>query len=166
MFNETSYSTGFSDAVVSGQSLYWAGTVNNVAGAWSSAVSDFQFKLSGEGFSPSLETNESSGSLAANVIAPGSFGDSNDVKALIDGIANEAGFRLRASMITPGAKPLQTSTGAPTSLFDLPSAASWWGSGLSSLGNSLTGALNVDSNTLMIGALVIGGLLLFSMMKK
>jgi hypothetical protein len=159
MFNETSYSFGYAgglgDAIVTGQALYWAGTVADVAGDWNRALADFESKVAGEGFAARFEANKDSSSLAANITAPGDFADSNDIKAILDGIANESGFRLRASMITPGARPLSTpaAAGDPFAV-----AGDFWGSEIgkasSSVLKGLTGADPGGMSTL----LVVGGL--------
>jgi hypothetical protein len=137
-------------------SYYWAGTVQDVAGSWARALEDFKSKLGQNGLQYRIEENQASGSLALNVTTPLDFGDANDLRALIDGIANEAGFRFRASMIRAGDRPLETPPPSPWTN-PIGNAGQFWGSEITGGADSLAKGLGLESgsNLLLIGGLAL-----------
>lgn len=188
MFNETSYSTRFGalgDYVHGGDKLGYTASVNTSGDPLhllptgqalgdQAKIAAVHAGIQSNGFTiDKEEIIASAGSLAYNVTAPGDFADSNDVKALFDGIVMSTGLQLRGSQIQHQAMNLASGKNldsGPTSIIDLSSAADWWGQGISSVSNDLFGglkqALNIDDNVLMLGALAVGALILYGAMKR
>lgn len=181
MFNETgmgyvnSHFGSLGDYVHRGDVLYWAGTVASVAGSssyypwlasspWSATLDRFLSLVRGEGFTVlNSEANEDAKSIAINVRAPGDFSDAEDVKGLLAGIAGQAGFNLRASMIRANPRPLATEQPSPWS-DPIGTAGSFWGSEISSGAQSFWGALTggEDGGSSVMNLAVIGGLALLA----